>query len=320
MRFTVRRRDQRQGIDIVVTKTACEEGRAVQIESVAPHLEFAQAEAFIPAMKGCFPIQQGDLGHIQDRRLGGPALRPGQRHFTGEVGAAGFVQGDSLVQGSHDCTVSGFHLNVHRRICRGAFAPASQTDVYQCGRFVQVAAHPHIVYPHGRRGFQFDIPVKASEAMISVHASLAAGRVIAHRGDQLRRFARRHQIGNVILVGAAIGIQMSDALFVHPEPRLGAHAPYFQPDAFPLPVGRDIHGTAVPRGSHIQVIDRTGNAVEERIPRLAHAGFADPLRLPAARYGNSPADAPVGFVPAGALTHAVPPHQPGIGDKLPLTT
>ena len=318
MRFTVWRRDERQRIDIVVAIAAREEGRSIQEKAVAPHLEFAQPEALVPAVNGRFTVQQRYLGHIQNRRLGGPALRPGQRYFTGKVGT-GFLQGHRLPEIPCNRTVSGFHLNVHGRIFQGAVTATAYADVYQRRRLFNITVHPHIVYPQGRRGFQFDIPVETAEAMIGGHASLAAGRVVAHRGDQLRRFARRHEIGNVILVSAAIGIQMGDAMLVYPEPGLGTHAADFQPDAFILPVSRDIHGTAVPRGSHVQVFYRSWNTVKRWVPGLAHAGFAHTLRLPAPGYGNGPAAAPVRFIPAGAFTHAVPPHKPGVGDEVPLT-
>ena len=158
--------------------------------------------------------------------------------------------------------------------------------VYLRRLLVEQAAHPGVVDERLRRRLQLDVAVDAAPTVHGAEEPLARRANVVHLDDDRGLGSRGHEVGDFVLVRAAVVLVEGDLGFVDPEPAARLHAPDLEPYALPFPPGGNFHRLAVPAVPHVLVSDGFCVMVPDEIPALAHAGRAYALRLPAAGHAK----------------------------------
>ena len=85
---------------------------------------------------------------------------------------------------------------------------------------IKVAAHPRIVDVCLRRGLQLDVAVESAPAVHCAEKTLARRNLVARLRDHDCVRAWRNEVGDVVLVRAAVAIYQRHLPVVNPEPPL----------------------------------------------------------------------------------------------------
>ena len=144
---------------------------------------------------------------------------------------------------------------------------------------VEVAARPRVVDERLRRRLQRQRALDAGPLVHRVARAAALRHLVRHLDHDLRRLPGRHEVGDVVLVRAAVVLVPGDLLVVHPEPGLRRHVADLEPDALPRPRGGNLDRPTHPADAVKDMAKRLRAAIPRAVPRFRRARFADALRL-----------------------------------------
>ena len=271
VQVAVRRRDARDGVDVVVAEAAHEERTVVEEELPSPHFELPDAETLAAGVDDAPALDELDDAGVEVGMLRRPRPQGRQRQPQ-----------DRFLRVRRRRGLGRAALHGEPDPARGAAGPRDG-HVRLGGAPVEVSAHPGVVDERRRGGLELHVAIQAAPAVHRAHQPLArrsqVGDLRHHGGVR----AGDDEVGDLVFARGAVVLVQRHLPVVHPDVGAGLRAADFEPDALSGPVGGDFDGLPIPAAAQVHVADGLGAVVAAIVPARGHPRLSDALRLPAAR-------------------------------------